>query len=376
LRLDRLWINNFRNYDSQDFSFHPRFNFIEGLNGQGKTNLLEAIYYLAVSRSFRASQDNVLLNREKQYFFLKGHLIKEHSSNFIEMGCQPPQKLKIKVNGTEIKRAIYIHQHPVVVFSPDDLLLIKEGPSGRRRFLDLEGSRLKPLYFRKLREYHRVLQHRNRLLRESRNRVLAAGLIEPWDQSLVTLGSELIRQRLSLLHELEKVAQPFYRQLASSAETLSLAYISTVAAMVDPADIDRVFSFRLKEQRGIERIRGYTMLGPHLDDFAVLIDGHDARQYGSQGQQRSAVLALKMGEVSLFQRSTQEIPVILLDDVFSEFDLERRNQLLNFLLEREGQSFLTAAAPVDKFSREITGQSKIFLIHKGKITGERAGKGH
>jgi DNA replication and repair protein RecF len=371
LRLESISLTNFRNYDGQEILFHPRFNFFEGLNGQGKTNLLEAIYYLAVAHSFRTGQDHEIVNWNEEYFFLKGVFTQEKGRSLVEIGYQQPPGLKIKVDGKAIRRSEYIHRHPVIIFSPDDLRLVKEGPSVRRRFMNLEGSRLKPRYYRQLKEYHRVLQQRNRLLKDMKNAAVNQALFEPWDHALVALGGDLIRQRLSLLQTLEKQACFFYRQLSASAGTLSLRYLATVEVGNDPALIERSFSDRLKKTRSVESKRGCTMIGPHLDDFALLVDGYDAKKFGSQGQQRAAALALKMGEVNLFRVSTKETPVVLLDDVFSEFDLERRKQLLQFILDGEGQSFITSSTPIEQLVRGLNGGKKIFFVHKGKITVDR-----
>ncbi len=368
--LDQIYLKQFRNYSQQELFFDAKINIFVGANAQGKTNLLEAIYYLAVSRSFKTNYEQELVNWDDNYFFLKGVFCKNQNKDLIEIGYQSTNKgFQIKLNGTAIKRSDFIYQFPIVVFSPDDLLLIKEGPSGRRRFLNLEGSRLKPYYYRKLKDYHRALQQRNKLLKENRYNTLSSELLEPWDKALVSLGSSIIKQRISLLQALEKQSQYFFERLTDDKEKLNFKYISSIDFENNPEKVETAFWDRINSSRGEEKQRGYTMAGPHLDDFSILVNNYDAKRFASQGQQRTAALALKMGEVELFSLSSRESPVILLDDVFSEFDLERRRQLLHFLLRREGQSFITTAIPFEQHDLEA-GNFKIFSVHKGKINIE------
>jgi len=372
LFLHKLKLLHFRNYEQQELSFNARINIFKGNNGQGKTNLLEAIYYLAVSRSFRTNYDQELVHWNKNDFFLKGNFQKGEDFYAVESAYQGfSKKFKIKVNGAEVKRSDFIYQFPVVVFSPDDLLLIKEGPAGRRRFLNLEGSRLIPSYYRKLKDYQKVLQQRNRLLKEKRSNFFNRDLFEPWDRALVSLGSSIIKQRISLLKNLEAQAQVFFEQLSGYKEQLSLNYVSSVTMADLSEKTEELFWDQLNQGRGEELKRGYTLIGPHLDDFLILINNYEAKKYASQGQQRAAALALKMGEVNLFCQARRESPIVLLDDVFSEFDPERRLQLLNFLRQREGQSFITTAAPFDKQGLQ-EGEFAIFSVYKGKINHEGA----
>lgn len=374
--LKQILLRNFRNYRNQEICFHPGINVFQGMNAQGKSNLLEAIYYLAVSRSFRTNTEEEMVRWEDRFFYLKGTFYKDHEQSCVEIGYEQPKRLQIKLDGVVTKRGDYLQRYPVVVFSPDDLLLIKEGPTGRRRFLNLEGSRLKPLYYTRLRDYHRTLQQRNRILKEKKNYASGHDLLEPWDRAIVEIGSKIIRQRISLLQALEEQARLFFRDLTASSENLSVKYVSSVDFKANEDQLEQIFNQQLKTARGLEFKRGYTVLGPHLDDFMILIDGYEAKRYASQGQQRTASLALKMGEVNLFCLSFREEPVVLLDDVFSEFDQERRKQLLTFLQNREGQSFITTALPLGEIIDGLGDGMQIFSVYKGKITVEGTGSNH
>lgn len=366
--LAALKLINFRNYSRQELSLHPKINIFTGLNAQGKTNLLEAVYYLAVSRSFRTNQESELVRFGSDFFYVKGDFQNNKERYQVEIGYRQPRRLQIKLNNKVLKRAEYIYRHPVVIFSPDDLLLVKEGPSIRRRFLDMEGSRLKPLYYRRLRDYYRALQQRNRILKEKRgSRSFDYSLLEPWDQALVKMGSKIVEERIKLLKALESRARSHFATLTAESESLSLRYLATINFHGNYELLESAFQEQLTAGHAAEVRKGSTLVGPHLDDFAVMINGCDARKYGSQGQQRSVVLALKMGEVDLFNSAGGEQTILLLDDVFSEFDEERCNHLLQFLSRREGQSIITTAVPSWEPGRNCPGQSKIYSVCRGKI---------
>lgn len=358
---------DFRNYLRQELTFHPQINIFGGLNAQGKTNLLEAVYYLTVSRSFRTNQEPDLPHFGSDSFSLKGSLKKKEERCEIELYYRVSQPLRIKVNSKPIPRSEYIYRHPVVIFTPDDLLLVKEGPARRRRFLDTEGSRLKPLYYRRLRDYYRALLQRNRVLKEKRSgRFADYSLMEPWDEALVKLGGTIVRERIKLLRALQTQSQSHFCSLSGEQESLSLRYLSTINFAEEPHLIEKAFQEQLRENYSAELRKGATMTGPHLDDFAVTINGCDARKFASQGQQRSVVLALKIGEVDLFKKAGEET-ILLLDDILSEFDEKRCNHLLQFLSEREGQSFITTASPQWAGGSCWPRRSKIYSVHGGKI---------
>ncbi len=366
--LQKINLVNFRNYGKQEIAFHPELNIFYGANAQGKTNLLEAIYYLAVTRSFRTSQDAELIKRGEQYFFLRGRFARKKSDSVVqvEIGYRGSQRIQVKLNGVPAKRIEVANLLPVVVFSPEDLLLIKEGPGRRRRFINLEGSRLRKVYYRDLKEYQRALMQRNRLLKENKGLEVKEELFEPWNKVLCNYGSRIIRQRLSLLKSLEREAIPFFQYLTSQKEELSLRYISSFPLPPEDGKMEEHFLKSLQGRYGEERRRGYTLVGPHLDDFEILINGAEAQKYASQGQQRSAVLALKMAEVKLFNAYYGESPLVLLDDVFSELDGERKRHLLQHLEQMEAQVFITGV----ELPRYFKGETKIFQVNEGMISNE------
>ncbi len=368
--LEDLTIRGFRNYRQQQLQFHPRLNIFVGENAQGKTNLLESIYYLSVNRSFRTNRDQELIHWDDNVFFLKGIFNKNGFQHSAQASYSQRGQLKIVVNNNHVNRYDNLQFFPVVVFSPDDLQIIREGPSVRRRFINLETSRLDPLYFKDLKAYQRVLLQRNHLLKEKQNHRKINEFLEPWDQALVSLGSSIIRARIAMIDLLEKEADLFFDLLTDSRERLSLEYISTVDHTPDPAVTISNFQQALMKKRNQEIRRGTTAIGPHLDDIKISINGHDTRRYSSQGQKRTAALALKMAEVYLFEKRNSDCPIILLDDVFSELDNERKQHLLDFLKDNAGQCFISSAVDLGNLGDNLHRGYKKFSVCQGSINDE------
>lgn len=368
--LEKLHLKGFRNYHDQQLQFHPRLNLLVGDNAQGKTNLLEAIYYLSVTRSFRTNRDQELANFDDRYFYLKGIFFKNDFYDQVQISYRYNDQLKFTVNNNRVKRFENLHKYPVVVFSPDDLQVIREGPSFRRRFLNLEGSKLSPLYFKDLKDYQRVVTQRNALLKTKSSVSQLNRLLEPWDQSLVELGVKLIASRIELTRALEEEAQIFFSKMTSAGEQLKLHYHSTVKTSENQEQMVSGFLKQLVDKRELEYKRGTTMVGPHLDDLKISINGIDSRRFSSQGQKRTAALALKMAEIRLFWQRNQINPIILLDDVFSEFDSGRKKHLLQFLRETAGQCFISTATGYSDIINQLQSESMVFKVKQGNAENE------
>lgn len=368
--LEHLSLERFRNYRQQYVHFHPNLNIITGNNAQGKTNLLESIFYLSVNRSFRTRKDHELARFGNTFFNLKGTFVKDDFNHVVQVNYRQNNRLEIKINSDHVYRYDHIQNYPVIVFSPDDLQLISDGPSMRRRFLNLEASRLDPAYLKELRAYQRVLNQRNQLLKEHKCRPGLDDLLSPWDQSLISLGVSLIRARVNMIKALENEAKLFFNELTASMEDLSLEYASTVQYCHDPEDMKARFYRDLKNKRDQELRRCSTQIGPHLDDLTIMINAKNTRYYSSQGQKRTTALALKMGEVSLFNHKHDLYPIILLDDVFSEFDASRKKHLLDFLRNNAGQCFITSAVDLTDIVESLNKSYKHIIIHQGSIIDE------
>ncbi len=373
--LKHLSIEAFRNYRHQYVHFHPGLNIITGDNAQGKTNLLEAIFFLSVNRSFRTRKDHELAHFGDNFFNIKGSFIKDDFNHVVQVGYRHNQRLMLTVNNDHGYRYEHLQDYPVVVFSPNDLQIISEGPSVRRRFLNLEASRLDSAYLKDLRDYQRVLNQRNRVLKDFKNRVLIHDYLAPWDQSLASLGVSLTRARIEMTRAMEVEARHFFGEMTGLNEELSLEYAGTVKYCEDPGEMEAQFIRDLQDKREQELKRCSTLLGPHLDDMVIMINGYNSRYYSSQGQKRTAALALKMGEVSLFQQKHDQYPIILLDDVFSEFDRARKQHLLDFLRNNAGQCFITSAVDLSGMIANLKRSYKHITINRGLIVDEavRAG---
>lgn len=375
--IDSLTVKGFRNYKQQQLNFNPRLNILVGENGQGKTNLLEAIYYLTVTRSFRTNIDQELANWDDDYFVIKGKFLKNGFKDELQVNYRSGKPLNVKLNQESIKRFDHLQCYPVVVFSPDDLMLIREGPSIRRRFLNLEASRLSPVYFNELKAYQRVLQQRNKLLKECfNNRYSLERRIEPWNESLVSLGTNIVQFRVKIIKALEEEAKNFFKQMTNSNETLTLDYACDFDYCDEKKTTRQNFLALLSSRYEAELKRGSTQVGPHLDDMKISINGYDSRKYSSQGQKRTAALALKMAEVSLFEKMYENWPIILLDDVFSELDLSRKKYFLDYLKNNTGQCFITTATDLDEIIKNLKNEYKIFTVCRGSIKDENSRPGH
>jgi len=372
-----LMVKGFRNYNQQHLYFNPRLNILVGENGQGKTNLIEAIYYLTVTRSFRTNRDQDLANWDDNYFVIKGKFVKNDFNDELQVIYRSGKPLQVKLNQESLKRFDYLQRYPVVAFSPDDLMLIREGPSVRRRFLNLEASRLSPVYFDELRAYQRVLQQRNKLLKESfTKRQTLEKRIEPWNNSLVSHGTNIVQARVKIIEELEKEAKIFFEQMNKNNETLSLEYACEFDYSEKLTETRNNFLSLLLSRYETELKRGSTLVGPHLDDMKILINGYDTRKFSSQGQKRTAALALKMAEVSLFKKMHENWPIILLDDVFSEFDQYRKQYFLDYLKKNTGQCFITTASDKNEIINNLKMQYKVFTVYQGSIKYENCRPGH
>lgn len=365
--LDRLYLKNYRNVKEVDLSFNPSLNLLIGPNAQGKTNILESIYYLGTGASHRTSHDQDLIRWGGDYFFLKSSFHKRNREMTMSIGYNGAKK-EIKVDNNPIQKMSDLMGYVnVVIFSPEDLQMVKGSPHFRRRFLNLEISQVNPYYFHNLQKYNQVLQQRNLLLKEIRERRRKNDLLFIWDQQLVDLGSRLIKKRLEAIEKLDILARLVHRKITNGRENLVLGYESTlgeVSNKMSREEIQAIFEKRLQEIQGEEIRRGVTLLGPQRDDLALVVNEVNIRQFGSQGQQRTTALALKIAELEFMKSEMGEYPLLLLDDVFSELDASRKAHLLEVIRDRI-QTFVTST-DLDSLS-EIPGTYHLFNIKDGQV---------
>ena len=334
--LKSLKLKHFRNYEEADIHFHPGLNIFLGQNAQGKTNILESIYFLALTRSHRTRSDKDLVHFQEKELRVSG--IIEKNTSTIPLDIELTTKGRItKINHLKQSRlSDYIGTMIVVLFAPEDLQLIKGSPSLRRKFIDIELGQIKPLYLSDLSNYNHVLKQRNSYLKN--NQQIDENFLSVLDEQLVEYGCRVIQHRLDFLQKLEKFAQEKHLEISQKKEILTIEYQSSIPLQqVD--NIQESFRLALDKSRKRDLFKQNTSVGPHRDDISFFINKMDAN-YGSQGQHRSVVLSLKLAEIKLIENITKEIPILLLDDVMSELDNNRQLKLLE-TISQNIQTFIT-----------------------------------
>ena len=386
MRLTHLSLHNVRNYVRLDLDLQPGVTVLVGDNAQGKTNLLEAIYYLATSRSPHAGSDRELVNwlaveREPlPYARFVGRVARGEDEIGIEITLTrqanngPRYRKQIRLNGVPRRGMDLLGQLMVVLFLPDDIALVSGSPAGRRRYLDVMLCQIDPVYCRNLARYNQVVGQRNALLRDLRERGGDPGQLVFWDQRLVEHGALLIARRQDALVALGELAWAIHSDLTGGTEHLQLRYRPSVEieGREGVEAVGVAFQEQLQARRQREIPAGVTLVGPHRDDVRFLIDDVDAGIYGSRGQQRTAALALKLAEVGLMQAETGEYPVLLLDDVLSELDAQRRRFLLEWLDNGPEQAVLTTT-DLHSLPPAFLHRCQTWRVEMGRLSAIEAG---
>ncbi|MCI1921584.1 MAG: DNA replication/repair protein RecF [Liquorilactobacillus nagelii] len=369
--LEELSINNFRNYSEAKLTFSPATNILIGKNAQGKTNLLEAIYVLAMTRSHRTNNDHELLRFKTNSATIRGTLINQLGKTKLGIDLSNKGK-KARVNQLEqAKLSQYIGKMNVILFAPEDLSLVKGSPAVRRRFIDMEFGQIDANYLYNLSQYKAVLKQRNRYLKQlQQKKVTDLLLLDVFSDQLAAFGAEIIIRRLGFLTKLGKFAAKLQLQITNQQESLKLRYDSTInledQKMIKTDWIYKKLKEQYRQQQKKEIFQGTTLSGPHRDDLAFLINEKNVQFYGSQGQQRTAALSVKLAEVDLMHQETGEYPILLLDDVLSELDGARQTSLIKSIQNRV-QTFLTTPS-LNDVARQLIKDPKVFIINQGKIS--------
>ena len=353
----RLMLKNFRNYKSLDMELSPHINIFRGKNAQGKTNLLEAIYYCATGRSHRTSFDRECILYKEDEALIK-LWYERYREDQIEIHLRKNGRKSIAVNGMAARKINELFGcFPVVVFSPEDLSLIKSGPSRRRRFMDMEICQVDPVYLFNLQQYCRILRQRNQLLKDIYRSPGKKDELQDWDRQLAHYGIQLVRRREQFIETIRPMTQTLHISISHGTEELSISYES------GKADGEEEFYNRLQKDVSRDILQGNTSFGPHHDDILLEINGTDVRVYGSQGQQRTAALSLKLAEFEMMKKEIGYAPVLLLDDVMSELDGDRQLHLLKYI--EENQTILTCTGIEDSIRQLPAG--RVFEIEKGNV---------
>ena len=342
MNIKRLELKNFRNYKDETIELPSGASIFLGQNAQGKTNILEAVYYAALGRSHRTSADMELVRWDEGEALLSLDFFRMSAENKLEFRFFRDSRRKIFRNGAPIRMKDLVGTINVVLFSPEDLFLIKGAPAGRRRFLDMEISQADPSYFYDLAVYTRLLTQRNTLLKRVRDGEADESEIPLWDVQIVPRAVNLIKKRIDTVKKLDELASGTQREISGGREKLSLRYELHGADGDMTKDLFSWYNEKLAESLRLDIVRGVTRFGPHRDDLAFFVNGTDLRAFGSQGQQRTGVLSLKLAELAFFKEETGEYPILLLDDVMSELDRDRREKLLSFIRGEKMQALITA----------------------------------
>ncbi len=355
-----LQLDNYRNYEHMEIEFDEGINILYGNNAQGKTNILESIYYLGTTKSHKGSKDKDVIHFNQNEAHIRGYVLKNSIDYKIDMHLRSSKSKAIAINGNHIKKAgDLLGIVNIILFSPEDLSIIKNSPSDRRRFIDMELCQLDKVYLSNLTNYNKIVNQRNTLLKDIWIHPELRDTLDIWDNQLISLGSKIIERRLVFVDQLNEIINNIHQKLSGDSRNLVIKYDPNI----EPKDYENaMMAARDKDIR-----YKLTSVGPHRDDFIFMIDQIDVKKFGSQGQQRTVALSLKLSEIELVKNITGSSPILLLDDVLSELDSYRQNYLLNSI--GDIQTIITCTG-LDEFINNRIHVNKVFKVVDGKIISE------
>ena len=358
MKINNIELKNYRNYDYLNLSFDEGVNLIMGHNAQGKTNLIEAIYISSMGKSFRTPNDRELIKFDKNASFIKVFAEKNDFNIEVEIELEKKGSNSVIKRIKKDKKNLYktselIKNILIVIFSPEDLKLVKEEPEKRRRFLDRELCQISPSYYDNYSNYRRALKQRNNYLKE---KDINLDMLDIWDEQIVNYGSNIIKYRRSFVKKLSEISSEIHNGITDGEENIAIKYEPNV-------EEDIIFG-KLKEKREKDIENRTTSVGPHRDDLGFFVNGIDMRSFGSQGQQRTCALSLKLAELSLIKEETEEDAILLLDDVMSELDLKRQEFLIKTL--SKNQLFITTT-DIDKSVLGRIEKATIYSVSNGSV---------
>ncbi|WP_100405888.1 DNA replication/repair protein RecF [Bacillus solitudinis] len=362
-----LGIKHFRNYHQADLMFDDNVNVFIGENAQGKTNIIEAIYVLALAKSHRTSKDKELIQWNEEFSKIQGDVIKQSGSVKLDVVISTKGK-KVKLNGLEQRRlSEYVGAVNVVMFAPEDLNLVKGSPQVRRRFIDMELGQISKIYLHHLGLYQKILIQRNHLLKDLQVKKGSLDMLDILTDQLIEVAANITKKRFIFVAQLQKWAEPVHHDISRGKERLEITYkpSSNVSEEMELSKIKEVFNETYKSKKQSEIGRGVSLFGPHRDDLGFLVNDNDVQTYGSQGQQRTTALAIKLAEIELIYAEIGEYPILLLDDVLSELDDYRQSHLLQ-TIQRRVQTFVTTTS-IDGLNHDTLRQAAIFRVDKGIV---------
>ena len=355
--IESIQLKNFRNYEFLEMEFEKGTNILYGDNAQGKTNILEAVYLCGTSKSHKGSKDKEIIRFHEDESHIRMMIRKDGMSYKIDMHLKKNKAKGVAINGLPIKKAReLLGVVNLVFFSPEDLNIIKNGPSERRRFLDLELCQLDTIYLTDLANYNHVINQRNKLLKDMSFNSKLKDTLDVWDMQMINYGKQIIRKRKAFVEELNEIVHDIHRNLTGGIEQIDVVY--------EPNTESEQFEETLFRNRERDFRMKMSSTGPHRDDLCVMVNGIDIRKYGSQGQQRTAALSLKLSEIYLVKKRIKDTPVLLLDDVLSELDGNRQTYLLDSI--HDIQTMITCTGLDDFISHQFQ-INKVFHVIKGAV---------
>jgi DNA replication and repair protein RecF len=367
--LTNLRLNHYRNYEQFELATNNKVNIFVGPNAQGKTNLLESIYVLALTKSHRTNQDKELIGWDAEHTYLHAEINKKYGTCQLDLAIAQKGK-KAKINGLEQRKlSNFIGALNVVMFAPEDLEIVKGTPGVRRRFLDMELGQVQPSYLYDLSQYQKILLQRNNFLKQSSvNGSSSETMLSVWNEQLIQYGVKIMKKRQSFIKKLQYWAETIHKGITNDNESLLIRYAPSfdIQEIEDESVLFNQFMIKLSQVKDQEIRRGVTLVGPHRDDLLFYINEKEVQTYGSQGQQRTTALSLKLAEIELIHEEVGEYPLLLLDDVLSELDEYRQTQLIR-TFQRKVQTFITTTGLESVHLDKLDGAS-VFHVLQGNVT--------
>lgn len=351
--IKEIKLNNFRNYKQLDLNLNKNINIIYGNNAQGKTNILESIFLCSFGKSFRTTKEKEMIMFNENNLIVEIFYQKKDRDGKIKI--EIGDKKQIYLNGVKLKKlSELLGNINIVIFTPDDINILKDGPANRRRFLDMMIGQLRPNYVYNLNMYIKTIEQRNNYLRQIREENKPEEMLEIWDEKLADYGEKIFNYRNEFIEKISKKINKIHREITDDKEKLKIEYVSNCENKEDYLKL-------LKERRKLDIIKGFTTKGVHRDDFMIYINDKEVSTYGSQGQNRTVILSLKLSELNVVYEEIGEYPILLLDDFMSELDEERRKNFLNNI--KNTQVILTGTEKIDLHDLEYN----LYNIKKGEV---------
>ncbi len=357
MQINQISLTNFRNYNEQQIILNPHINVFYGNNAQGKTNILESIFLCGFGKSFRTSKEKEMIQLGKEYTQVELQYQKSDRSGKIKILLA--NKKQIEVNGVKIKKlSELVGNLNLVIFTPDDIQILKNGPAERRRFLDMMIGQLRPNYVYTLNLYLKTLEQRNNYLRQIKEENKPEEMLEIWDEKLAEYATTIWKYRNEFIEKLKQKIKVIHKQITNEKEELKIEYLSECRNKESYLEL-------LKKRRKLDIIKGFTTKGIHRDDFQTLINEKEVGIYGSQGQHRTSILTLKLAELYVIYDEIGEYPILLLDDFMSELDENRRKSFLQYI--KDTQVIITCTDKMELEELDLGKDYQIYQVQEGKI---------